>query len=99
VSATGQANFSACPVWGTVRVTLQTSYLPEYITPTHKKSKFLILPNIFNKYKNNKPVILLTRYFQMGHAPDCKVRPAREILAEFLSAHFQENPTKSAYFW
>jgi hypothetical protein len=25
--------------------------------------------------------------------------PRAEILAEFLSAHFQENPTKSAYFW
>jgi hypothetical protein len=25
--------------------------------------------------------------------------PRTEILAEFLSAHFQENPTKSAYFW
>jgi hypothetical protein len=24
--------------------------------------------------------------------------PRAEILAEFLSAHFQENPTKSAYF-
>jgi hypothetical protein len=26
------------------------------------------------------------------------VVPRAEILAEFLSAHFQENPTKSAYF-
>jgi hypothetical protein len=30
------------------------------------------------------------------NAPDCKVWP--EILAELLSVHFQENPTKSAYF-
>jgi hypothetical protein len=33
--------------------------------------------------------------------PDCKVWPVQgraEILAEFLSVHFQENPTKSAYF-
>jgi hypothetical protein len=31
---------------------------------------------------------------------DCKVWrvPRAEIVAEFLSAHFQENPTKSAYF-
>jgi hypothetical protein len=28
----------------------------------------------------------------------CRV-PSAEILAEFLSAHFQENRTKSAYFW
>jgi hypothetical protein len=40
-----------------------------------------------------------------SQSPNCKVWPRRErvpsaeILAEFLSAHFQENPTKSAYFW
>ena len=38
----------------------------------------------------------------VGHTVKFNLRgeriPRAEILAEFLSAHFQENPTKSAYF-
>ena len=36
---TGEANFSGCPGGCTLRVTSQTSYSPEHISPTHTKSK------------------------------------------------------------
>ena len=37
----GQSNYSVCPmwIWCTLRVTPQTSYSPEYTTPTHTKSR------------------------------------------------------------
>ena len=57
----GQANFSACPVWMHTRVTPQTSYSPEYITPTHTqkaeyqivKIAYKIFIDIFSKFNKS----------------------------------------------